>query len=145
MVKFLSALFKRPAVKGLEQYDDDYVSYCIEQEQTVSELESALHTSDNPNDIAIQTLKTVCTFYDADWAGLLELDLELGVTTTGWQYYAESKPVMPHKMQEFENIYPMKTWLNALKSGEPIIILDLPSIAKALPQEYQTGAGRGQR
>ena len=82
-------------------------------------------------------LKTVCTFYDADWAGLLELDLELGVTTTGWQYHAESKPVMPHKMQEFENIYPMKTWLNALKSGEPIIILDLPSIAKALPQEYQ--------
>ena len=117
MVKFLSALFKRPTAKGLEQYDDEYVSYCIEQEQTVSELESALHASDNPNDIALQTLKTVCTFYDADWAGLLELDLELGVTTTGWQYHAESKPVMPHKMQEFENIYPMKTWLNALKSG----------------------------
>ena len=96
MVKFLSALFKRPTAKGLEQYDDEYVSYCIEQEQTVSELESALHASDNPNDIALQTLKTVCTFYDADWAGLLELDLELGVTTTGWQYHAESKPVMPH-------------------------------------------------
>ena len=138
MVKFLSALFKRPAAKGLEQYDDEYVSYCIEQEQTVSKLESALHASDNPNEIALQTLKTVCTFYDADWAGLLELDLELGITTTGWQYHAESKPVIPHKMQEFENIYPMKTWLNALKSGEPIIILDLPSIAKALPQEYQT-------
>ena len=137
MIKFLSALFKRPAAKGLEQYDDEYVSYCIEQEQTVSELESALHTSDNPNEIALQTLKTVCTFYDADWAGLLEVDLELGVTTTGWQYHAESKPVMSHKTQEFENIYPMTTWLNALKSGEPIIVLDLPSIAKALPQEYQ--------
>ena len=83
MVKFLSALFKRPASKGSEQYDDEYVSYCIKQEQTVSELEAALHTSDNPNDIALQTLKTVCTFYNADWAGLLELDLELGVTTTG--------------------------------------------------------------
>ena len=53
MDKFLSALFKRPATKGSEQYDDEYVSYCIEQEQTVSELEAALHTSDNPNDIAL--------------------------------------------------------------------------------------------
>ena len=109
MVRFLSALFKRLVAKGSEQYDSEYVSYCIEQEQTVSELESALHTSDNPDEIALQTLKTACTFYDADWAVLLELDMELGVTTTGWQYHAENKPVMQSKMQEFENIYPMAT------------------------------------
>lgn len=137
MVRFLAALLKRLAAKGIEQYDSEYVSYCIEQEQTVSGLESALHTSDNPDEIALQTLQTACTFYDADWAVLLELDMELGVTTTGWQYHAENKPVMQSKMQGFENIYPMATWTNSLKSGEPIILLDLPSIAKTLLQEYQ--------
>lgn len=121
----------------LPEYDSEYVAYCIEQEQTVSKLEAALHTSDDPNEIALMTLQTVCTFYRAEWAGLLELDLALGVTTTGWQYHAESKGLSPPKAQEFENIYPMETWLKSLKSGEPIVLLAPASIAKTSPQEYQ--------
>ena len=69
---------------SLQQYDEDYIIYCIEQEQAIDKLESALHTSDNPEEIAIQTLKTACDFYSSDWAGIIELNLDLGLTTTGW-------------------------------------------------------------
>lgn len=36
----------------LKQYDEEYIRYCIEQEQVVSALEANLHTSDDPREIA---------------------------------------------------------------------------------------------
>lgn len=36
----------------LSQYDEEYITYCIEQERSISELESGLHTNDDPAEIA---------------------------------------------------------------------------------------------
>lgn len=61
------------------EYDSEYVAYCIELEQTVSALEEHLHTCDDPMEIAIQTLKVACSFYGGNWAGILEVDLDMDV------------------------------------------------------------------
>lgn len=121
----------------LAQYDGEYIAYCIEQEQTVSHLESALHISDDPKEIAMQTLKTACSFYAADWAGIIELDLDLGITTTGWWYNADPKVNKLQRMNEYENIFPMPTWMDSIQNGHPIILTDMDEVARNSPQEYQ--------
>ena len=119
------------------QYGTEFVTYCIEQEQTLTKLESEIHTTDDPKEIVMQTLRTACAFYNADWAGIVDVDLELGVTNTGWWHNANPKIKTLQKMYEYENFFPMQTWQRAIKNGDPIIILDVNEVAKNAPQEYQ--------
>ena len=65
MANFLKNLFGRAEQKEepqqqsselLKQYDEEYIRYCIEQEQVVSALEAHLHTCDDPKEIAMQML-----------------------------------------------------------------------------------------
>lgn len=141
-MKFLKKLFCKQEQPKTEPplsyapYDEDYINYCIEQEVTIARLESALHTSDCPNEIAIQTLKTACDFYGANWAGIIELDLDLGITTPGWWYNTDPKVTKLQRMHEFETLTPMKTWQASLESGNPIIIQDVAEVARTSPQEY---------
>ena len=64
-------------VQDFSQYENEYVTYCIEQEKTISKLESGLHTNDDPGEIAKKALAVACAFYDADWAALLRLTWNL--------------------------------------------------------------------
>ena len=48
----------KPQRTILEEYDEEYIRYCVELEQTVSALEAYLHISDDPEEIAMETLKT---------------------------------------------------------------------------------------
>lgn len=147
MVNFFSGFFKQiekpqcvhpPSVpQEFSQYDSEYVTYCIEQEQTLSKLEAELHSNDDPKEISMQSLQSACAFYAAAWTGIIEVDLELGVTTTGWWYNADPKITTLQKMYEFENFFPMETWQKAVKSGQPIVLLDMNDVAKRSPQEYQ--------
>ena len=59
----------------------EYIQYTQELEQTLSVLEAHLHESDNPDEIILHALETACDFYNGDWAGFLEIDLELGLWT----------------------------------------------------------------
>ena len=81
MANFFGGFIKRiekpqdthpPSVpQELSKYDNEYITYCIEQEKTISELESGLHTNDDPGEIAKKALAAACAFYDADWAGVM--------------------------------------------------------------------------
>lgn len=119
------------------QYDCEYITYCIEQDQTLSKLESEIHSNDDPRETSMQTLWTACQFYAADWAGIVEVDLELGVATTGWWYNPDSKIKMLQKMDEFENFFPTENGIKAIKRGEPVVVLDISETAKSSPQMYQ--------
>ena len=59
--------------------DNGYMRYCIELEQALRDLETYLLTCDDPKEIAMQALKTACTFYGGDWAGTIEVDLDFDV------------------------------------------------------------------
>lgn len=88
MANLFSSLFKQiekaqsvhppSASPAFSRYDCEYIEYCIEQEQTISKLETCLHTTDDPKEIAMKTLKTACDFYGADWASVIEMDLSAG-------------------------------------------------------------------
>lgn len=145
MANFLKKLFGRSEQKEapqqqaselLQQYDEEYIRYCIEQEQVVSALEANLHTSDDPQEIAIQTLKTACAFYGGDWAGILEVDLDLGVWTPVWWYNPGIKDRTTQLMREFENAAVMHTWIKSMEQGRSINITDINEIKDSRPDEY---------
>lgn len=124
-----------PAV--LSQYDSEYITYCIEQEQAISKLESELHTNDDPEVIAKKALAAACEFYGADWAGVIELDLDLSIWTPGWWYNADPKIKELQKFQEFENLVFMPSIVEAINRQKPILISDIDDIQKSSPKEYQ--------
>ena len=57
----------------------DYIRYSARFEKTITELERGLHSTDDPKKIAMQTLITACEFYEADWCGILLVDLDIGI------------------------------------------------------------------
>ena len=58
-------------------YDDP--EYTMNLEKTLRVLETSLHNSDSAEEIAVQTMAAVCEFYDADFCGVLDVDLDVGV------------------------------------------------------------------
>ena len=111
MAKLFDRLFGRakkeeepyqPMPVAAPEYDPEYVAYCIELEQIVSALEENLHTSDDPKEIAMQTLKVACSFYGGDWAGILEVDLDLDVWNPLWWFNMSKRDRTEHLFGEFE-------------------------------------------
>lgn len=124
-------------VQDFSQYENEYVTYCIEQEKTISKLESGLHTNDDLGEIAKKALAAACEFYDADWAGVIEIDLELNIWATGWWYNIDPTVKELEKLQEFENLMVMPSIVDAIKKQKPIIFSDVEEINKTSPKEYQ--------
>ena len=119
-----------------EELDIEYVRYCIEQDRTVSALEAKLHESDDPKVIAEEALKTACLFYGGDWAGILDVDLELDVWTPLWWYNTNSRDNTTTLFGEFELAKYMPNWINSLKTGSPICIMDAKEVQCDHPEEY---------
>lgn len=118
------------------EYDSEYVAYCIELEQVVSALEENLHASDDPKEIAMQTLQVACTFYGGDWAGILEVDLEMDVWNPLWWFNMKKRDKTAQLLGEFEIAKYMPNWLRSLKEGKPIIIPSVKEVQKDHPEEY---------
>ena len=131
MVNLFSGLFRKskmpyknhpPSVlQDFSQYDTEYIMYCIEQEQKVSWLEAELHTSDDPKEIAMQTLEVACAFYGGDWAGIIEVDLEMDVWNPLWCFNMNKRDKLHQPFGEFEVAKFMPNWVRSLKEGKPII------------------------
>lgn len=119
-----------------EEFDMEYVKYCIEKDRTVSALESSLHESDDPKEIAEGALKAACLFYGGDWAGILDVDLDLDVWTPLWWYNAKSRDKTTSLFGEFELAKYMPNWIEALKTGSPVCIADTKNIQHDQPDEY---------
>lgn len=146
MANLLKSLFGRAEKKEeplqpisalLQEYDEEYIRYCIEQEQVVSALEASLHTSDDPKEIAMQTLKVACSFYGGNWAGILEVDLELDVWNPLWWFNMSKHDRTMQLFGEFEIAKFMPNWVQSLESGIPIIISDAKTVRKDHPEEYE--------
>ena len=119
-----------------EVLDIEYVKYCIEKDRTVSALESRLHECDDPKEIAEGALKAACLFYGGDWAGILDVDLELDVWTPLWWYNSSPRDATTALFGEFELAKYMPNWIDSLKTGLPVCIADTNDIQYKQPEEY---------
>ena len=85
----------------------------------------------------MQTLKVACTFYGGNWAGILEVDLGLDVWNPLWWFSMSKHDRTMQLFGEFEIAKFMPNWIQSLKSGNPIIILDAKTVRKDHPEEYE--------
>ena len=121
---------------GISDDQAEQIQYALDFVNTLSSLEAALHTSDDPEEIARLTLRTACDFYQADWCGFLEVDLDLGIwSPTIWH---NENPVDETRklMLEFESAYGLPRWVQAMRDNEPVIVTDRNDIKAQFPDEY---------
>lgn len=119
-----------------ELFDEDYLYYCAQQDRTLQQLEANLHITDDPEEIAIGTLKTACDFYDGDWAGILSVDMDLGLWTPVWWYKVGRPDHTLTLLHEFESMESMPSWIRAMNENNIVILPDTSAVKDSLPYEY---------
>ena len=81
-------------------------------------------------------MEAVCSFYDAEWAGVLDADLEMGIWTPIWWYNTETGPMMETRIRAFEITEEFSRWERALNNGEGVILSDIEAVRYDSPDEY---------
>ena len=112
------------------------IQYALNFECTMRELETQLHNTDDPEVIAREMLVKAVEFYDGDWCGVVEADLEVGAWTPLWWYNRSTGGMTPTRFLELEDAAPMQRWATAMRQGTPICIEDAEDIKDIYPGEY---------
>ena len=89
----------------------DYMKYAQSLECTLQLLESQLHDSDDTSEVIRNVLKTACSFYQGDWAGFLQIDLELGLWTPYVWYHATTSDQTEALLHECESAEFFTRWM----------------------------------
>lgn len=119
-----------------EAKKNEYIQYTQDVEQTLSQLESRLHNSDDPQEIILDMLIATTEFYDGDWAGIMEADLTMKIWSTLFWYNRNTNGMTPNRFGEIEEGDYLWRWINALTHGKPMIIQDIEEIRTVSPLEY---------
>ncbi len=131
--------FSRATAKvdsGGDSSREEYTQYAQELEQTLTALEAHLHESDEPKEIIIHALETACQFYGGDWAGFLDVDLDLNLWTPYIWYNKSPEDQTEILVNEFESSEFLYRWVTAMKENRAVIIPDREEIKDTYPDEY---------
>lgn len=112
------------------------IQYALGFEHALRSLESQLHNTDNPEVIALEMLLAAVEFYDGDWCGVVEADLEVGAWTPLWWYDRRTGGMTPTRFLELEDAAPMQRWITAMRQGTPICVENAEDIKDSHPGEY---------
>ena len=128
---------RRRLPKELEQYDDEYLRYCVEKDLVETVLESTLHETDDPKEISDLTLKTVCDFYGGDWSGVMDIDMDTCLwRPVCWFRSGGANDRTLERLSGLEDAEVMPRWLESMKSASPIVLTDTSEIRESCPVEY---------
>lgn len=136
MSNLLKHMVQHAPDSASQQQDAEYLSYCVELERTVEALQVKLRSCNDPEEIAKQTLQTAYSFYQGDWSGVIELDLELDIWSLGWWSHQNPNVTRIEQIDEFENTGQMPSWVESLGQNRPIIIPDTSVILQRSVEEY---------
>ena len=132
----LKNFFKHLCRSPRKLYQTEDIQYAVEFERTLRDLEAQLHESDNADDILARTLSTACDFYDANWAGFLEIDMDLGIWAPYVWYNRNPHDRTKSIIRDFEETAIMQRWLTAMEDNDSLIITDVNAIRTEEPREY---------
>ena len=114
-----------------------YIQYAMELEQALRMLEAGVHESDDPNEIIPSVMKCACDFYQGDWVGFLEVDLELALWTPTVWYNPNDTDKTTELLGEFESSEFLHRWVKAMHDNTAIIIDDIDEVKRLYPDEYK--------
>ena len=93
----------------------EYVQYAIEIERTLHNMQKELNTCIDPRKASMLIMRVATEFYDADWCGILDVDMEIGVWTPIWWYDTEFGEMAQTKFEEFELSEKYGRWIQCLR------------------------------
>lgn len=125
------------SMQEYEEHHDEDIQRALDIEHTVNALEAQLYYKPHsPEEVALKILEAACKFYDADWCGLIQVDLDLGLWTPFWWYNDSPEDKTTVLTKEFESSEFLDRWVQAVRQGLPMIVPDAEEIKVAYPVEY---------
>jgi len=116
--------------------DHNEYEYLKHLADTLVRLEKRLHNSDNASEILKETFRTACEFYDADWAGFLEVDPDSKVWWPFDWLSVKSNDMTKSYLNEFEPLSVLPRWVAAMELNQAIALQDREKIKNEYPEEY---------
>lgn len=114
----------------------EYAQYSMEIERTFAELQKGLALCYDPKEVALNAMRVATEFYDADWCGIFEVDLELGMFTPFWWYNRHLGAMSKTLVGEFE-VLNYQRWKDSLVNHTAMVITDIEDVRDAYPEEYE--------
>lgn len=120
-----------------ETHMDEKIQYAVEFEKCLRTLEAKLHSEEDPELIAKYTLETAAEFYDGDWCGIIEADMEMEAWCPVLWYNCKTQGMTETGFRELEEFTFFERWVKALYACEPVIITDTTAYKESNPGEYE--------
>ena len=125
------------STQAYNEHDFEEVKCALDIERTMNELEAQLYYRHiPPEEVALRILEAACKFYDADWCGLIQVDLDLGLWTPFWWYNDGPEDKTTVLTEEFESSEFLDRWVRAVRRGVPMVVPDAEEVKEAYPAEY---------
>ena len=113
------------------------IQRAIDFENSMNDLESQLYYQHlSPKEVAQQVLKATCQFYDADWCGLIQVDLDLNLWTPFWWFNTGATDKTMLLTEEYESAEFLDRWVQTVRKGIPMVVSDAEATKEAYPAEY---------
>lgn len=120
-----------------EQNNFDRIQCALDIVHTIDELEYPLQSrSSTPKDTALLILEVACKFYDADWCGLIQVDLDLRLWTPFWWHNTGVEDKTTILTEEFESADFLDRWVLAIRKNLPMVVPDTTVVKDSHPTEY---------
>lgn len=121
---------KKVEVKEMDEssFDHDFRSCLIR-------LESLLHREESTEQIIIDTLKSACEFYDAEWCGIITTDTATKMWSAAIWYDAVEGAMAQTLFDEDEYFENYPRWVKAIETQEPVVIEDVAKLTDLTESE----------
>lgn len=116
---------------------DSEIQHNRDFRSTLINLEKGLHTSEDTEEIIMEAIKTACEFYQAEWAGILIVDVETEAWAPMVCYNRITGKMESRYTKEIEAFEGFGRWLSAFHDGQPLVVPVTSVIREEFPKEFQ--------
>ena len=108
-----------------ESPDSESIQCALDFENTMNNLETQLYYRHlPPKEVALRVMEAACKFYDADWCGLIQVDLDLNLWKPFWWYNDGPEDKTTTLTNEFESAEFLNRWVKNVRKGSPMVVPD---------------------
>ena len=116
--------------------DAEFFAYLRDSSTALESVQKILLEDGYPERVLERCMRMLLQYYDADWCGAVNADLEVGIWTPVWWVDAVNGFRAPTLFHEFEIASNYANWVEALKKNVPICVEDIEIIKEVDPEEY---------
>ena len=114
----------------------EYIQYTIDIERTIRNVQKVGPFVLDPKEATLVVLKAATAFYDADWCGVIDTDIEMKLWTPVWWYDAQVGEMADLEFPEQETNDCAERWVECIQNHTPVAIPDVEAIREEHPEEY---------